>query len=523
MVATLIIIVLVIFIVLVWVAVALRHRLHGSLTAAGRGVRSILRPIIRNVRRSAGVGRGISPPSGDVFVFEDSGGLGPSAAIRRTPSGVISRPDSKSVVVPQARGATVVVRPASPSVTPPVLQTHPGMADARPAPSPPTQPPAAAAGIGEATADNALAPPSFVPAEPCGMSRMDRLVGTGFITGAGGWVPCACESPEGKWSKACAFPGGVGFVVHARDTTGAEVALKIYAPSDVQSLFGADGLAPVFRRLKQLKSPARDCFVGVEFHAAGLRVRERDTGREHVFDVAVMPWLNGPGFLGLHTFVEKFIADPEQLVRCAAAVRQVWRDLTEADIGHGDLCAKNIVVERKSDGSLRIILIDTDTVSLPGNPSPVTERTSGQAGFQTSGRMKDPRAYAKACPVPSMVDGPSQLVIYLSLLAYASGLPCLAGSGGGQLAFREDDFDSLDQAESLINCLMKEMEERFPTMYLDYMRSLVEYLRRHAASTTGIDAGLAMPFCAGPQHSAYAALEKSICDSALALKVRKTA
>lgn len=143
--------------------------------------------------------------------------------------------------------------------------------------------------------------------------------------------------------------------------------------------------------------------------------------------VVTMERVAGPSLL---TFVERNLDDPVKLRRVAADWRTLIRELSAANIAHGDLQQDNIMLA--GEGHLR--LIDLDAVWIPTLTHLPAPPERGHPNFQHPERTH--RGYWGR-----YVDTFPALVIYISLLALAAD-PALFHdfNNDENLIFSDEDF-----------------------------------------------------------------------------------
>lgn len=163
-------------------------------------------------------------------------------------------------------------------------------------------------------------------------------------------------------------------------------------------------------------------FVDFEYLDDALAVKGR------TWPVIWMEWAEG---LCLREFVGAHLGNPEVLLSLADAFRQMVAALHERNISHGDLQDENIIVAY--DGTVpRLRLVDYDGLFVPGLYG-FPEAIAGHADYQ------HPRRFTVKTANPA-VDYFSELVIYLSLLVYASYPRLWNSAAEKRLLFSEADF-----------------------------------------------------------------------------------
>lgn len=141
-----------------------------------------------------------------------------------------------------------------------------------------------------------------------------------------------------------------------------------------------------------------------------------------------MKWVSGRT---LCPFVDKYIDQPDILLATARAFRQMVAKLHAAHIAHGDLQDGNIIADVQG-GWVDLTLIDYDSMAVPalfGLPASI----SGQSNYQSPYRDNLP-------DMSERQDYFSELVIYLSLRAYAEKPALWMAEQDKQLLFEAADF-----------------------------------------------------------------------------------
>ncbi|WP_208345493.1 AarF/UbiB family protein [Aetokthonos hydrillicola] len=145
-------------------------------------------------------------------------------------------------------------------------------------------------------------------------------------------------------------------------------------------------------------------FVFFKFIEKGIRTTD---GKQH--PILKMEWVNGAN---LKTYIRKNISDSTKLKKVAELFFKMCQELATHKVGHGDYHHENIfVVEEK--GKISLKLIDYDSFYVADWKKDLDEVTQGYDGFQHPLRAIQ---VTKRC---LQVDYFSQLVIYLSILAFA--------------------------------------------------------------------------------------------------------
>lgn len=148
----------------------------------------------------------------------------------------------------------------------------------------------------------------------------------------------------------------------------------------------------------------------------------------HLWPVVWMEWAEGRC---LREFANSHLGNAEALRNLAYAFREMVAILHERNISHGDLQDENILVSWKGTVP-QLRLVDYDGLFVPGLYG-FPEATAGHTHYQ------HPQRIAVRTASPS-VDYFSELVIYLSLLAYAAKPQLWNDSAETRLLFSETDF-----------------------------------------------------------------------------------
>ena len=171
--------------------------------------------------------------------------------------------------------------------------------------------------------------------------------------------------------------------------------------------------------LKKKKLPY---FVGFNFHVDELRWNNEK------YPFISMEWVEG---YTLGKYIEKNINKSSKILQVADSFLDMVKELHQHDIAHGDLQDGNIlVIENGNDIVLK--LIDYDSVFVPGLESYSLE-IIGVEAYQHPNK-KDCKTMDKT------IDYFSELVIYLSLLAYAEDSTLWKSGQDQQLLFDTKDF-----------------------------------------------------------------------------------
>lgn len=147
-----------------------------------------------------------------------------------------------------------------------------------------------------------------------------------------------------------------------------------------------------------------------------------------IYPIIYMEWIDG---LRLNKFLDQNINDTGILLQVAAEFQEMVEILHQKRISHGDFQEGNILIQRHGS-SLALKLIDYDSLfvpSLQGWPEEIV-------GLPTYQHPK--RAYSKQLSEKS--DFFSELVIYLSLCAYAEEPSLWKMEQEQKMLFSEEDF-----------------------------------------------------------------------------------
>lgn len=326
---------------------------------------------------------------------------------------------------------------------------------------------------------------------------------------------CDCSGSSSGWGR-CRRRGGVALILHAVEPHDrSEVAVKIYVPGETKQALDPALLVAVDTKLQELAARSPH-FVRSRFARSGLQVTQPD-GASHSFDIAIMPYLRSRNTRRLDEHFEAFLDQPRALLNCARALRETWRDCVLLNVAHGDLCAANIVVDASEgpEGPLRIVFLDLDTLSWPQHLD-VVRTNIGQPGYFTQGRRADPAGYADRCDVTVwMIDVPAQIVIYLSVLAYAAAGRAFPAPDH-TLAFDEFDLIRADRCdrrmEQIVRAIPPDCAGR------DAVVASAEILRRHVAHPGGIDFRAGSPFSDGELMRRLAAAEQHLAGTCPAVR-----
>ncbi|HEY0021747.1 MAG TPA: lipopolysaccharide kinase InaA family protein [Longimicrobium sp.] len=161
--------------------------------------------------------------------------------------------------------------------------------------------------------------------------------------------------------------------------------------------------------------------------------------KNECFPVLWMEWAHG---LRLRDFIAQNVGNPTAMHTVAESFREMVADLHARQISHGDLQDENIIVQTAgAPGGTRLRLIDYDSVyvpSLQGYPDQIIGVSNYQHPRRNALRV------ASQC-----ADYFSELVIYLSLLAYAGNPSLWDPARDKQLLFTEHDFAAPNKSAAL--------------------------------------------------------------------------
>lgn len=158
----------------------------------------------------------------------------------------------------------------------------------------------------------------------------------------------------------------------------------------------------------------------------------------HPYPVLWMEWAAGPR---LRDYVGSVIGRPAEVTAVAEAFREMVSDLHSNEISHGDLQDENIIVQ-PGPGGLQMRLIDYDSLFVPALRG-YADQIIGVSHYQHPGR-------ATLRTTSEKVDHFSELVIYLSLLAYAQNPALWNPQHEKRLLFTDADFLDPDASEAFL-------------------------------------------------------------------------
>jgi hypothetical protein len=217
---------------------------------------------------------------------------------------------------------------------------------------------------------------------------------------------------------------GARSIVFCATTTGRGTLAVRFALSD--DPVAAQRYAALSDYLSRAPLP---CLVTATWVADGIRLSGR------MYPLLVMEWVDGQT---LETEVDHAIGSTtarQQLGWLAREWRNTARSVAAAGIGHGDIHAGNILVDKHEPGVPRVRLIDYDNISLPGLALPSNE--GGHPAFQHPRRRPDTTG--------PHLDALGNTLTYLSLAALAKD------PRGWQLHYGGDDallFSPADLADT---------------------------------------------------------------------------
>lgn len=193
--------------------------------------------------------------------------------------------------------------------------------------------------------------------------------------------------------------------------------------------------------LKHQKLPY---FVDFEYLDDALVVKGQS------YPVVLMDWVEGPR---LREFVAQHLGNAEAIRGLASRFGEMVADLHARGIAHGDLQDENILVEA-GGATPTLKLVDYDGLYVPGLSGAV-DSIFGISAYQ------HPRRSAAVISSPN-VDYFSELVIYLSLLAYVENPALWNPNVEKRLLFEETDF--ADPARSPVFQALSRMPGEIPAL-----------------------------------------------------------
>ncbi len=174
-------------------------------------------------------------------------------------------------------------------------------------------------------------------------------------------------------------------------------------------------------------------FVDIKFIPNAMTYNNKN------ISVSLMDWIEGDT---LSRFLEQNIHDKQLIMLVANELLKMTKSLHEARIAHGDLQTENIMVLKKSAGSVALKLIDYDSLYVPTLPQEHLDELVGLPSFQHPKRKvlsNNKSDYYKA-------DYFSELVIFLSLIAYVHKSDLWTGAKE-RLLFESTDFENPDKSK----------------------------------------------------------------------------
>lgn len=160
-----------------------------------------------------------------------------------------------------------------------------------------------------------------------------------------------------------------------------------------------------------------------------------------VFPVCHMAWIEGRT---LSQFLDEEINNSKLIRRVASKFLEMVTDLHKNEIAHGDLQDGNIIVCSNSNGLVDLKLVDYDRVYTPNQKNPKSmDDLQGVSDYQPPRHLKRVNN--------EKADYFSELVIYLSLLAYAEDPSLWSEGQEKRLLFTSDDFENPSNSEAFQN------------------------------------------------------------------------
>jgi serine/threonine protein kinase len=169
-------------------------------------------------------------------------------------------------------------------------------------------------------------------------------------------------------------------------------------------------------------------FVKFDYIEEAIEVNKK------IWPALYMEWADG---LQLNRFLDHHIHEPDQVNNLANIFAEMVESLHSHKISHGDLQDGNIIISNTNSPSA-LQLIDYDTLYCPEFRE-IPRTLAGVAGFQHPQRSK------KSID-PNRVDYFSELVIYLSLRAYAKQPELWSTGQSEQLLFSEQDLQNPERS-----------------------------------------------------------------------------
>ena len=148
------------------------------------------------------------------------------------------------------------------------------------------------------------------------------------------------------------------------------------------------------------------------------------------FSVSYMEWVEGDTLAG---FLDKYIGQSAIILQLADKFLSMVRELHKGKISHGDLQDGNLMVRIGADDQVEIKLIDYDSIFVPGLEYLNSNGIPGVPNYQHPNRSGWSQMNERA-------DYFSELVIYLSLRAYAERPDLWRRGQEQELLFTSEDF-----------------------------------------------------------------------------------
>lgn len=386
------------------------------------------------------------------------------------------QPDSASTTPP----VDPIALPAAPVKSRPIVVKPPDAPITPPRPSaplssipvngpPPIRPPTAPTTWPSSPISQAPITPTLAPVVS-GTASVDRFQ----VRSALYCFKANCHASLGDLSLATTEVDWVSdisdtsYLIQLKNDTDGQVALKIYFAT-------LDNYQEAHLHLNEfcrLHPTLAQHFGKVEFQKLGFRVRV-DANRVVTVPTVRMDWLPYPH---LHEFIREELQKEKQdrhaLVEAARNLRVLWQKLHDRRVVHGDYASVNIFIRN----DYQPIFIDFDCFLLYGGDVDELSRVKnvfGHRGFQLPARLpsgtpvnEDHLNYVDDI---HGIDGPSEVIIYLSLLAYRYLTDLPEPTDDGLLIFTDDDlanpmtsttFATLETCENdLIKLLTKKIKE----------------------------------------------------------------
>lgn len=236
------------------------------------------------------------------------------------------------------------------------------------------------------------------------------------------------EQKTGRHCNEAVFMRGgfcTAFRMYSVENSKSQICYRIWHTEQFRGVYPkvADTL------MRHLKTVGLPYFTTYKYIPQAIRVNGQ------ILPGIQMGWIDG---LPLNEYVESIRGDKPALRKLADNFMTMCRDLHYAHISHGDLSNSNILVGRRG----HLMLIDYDSLYVPGMGESIPQTTAGQPAFQHPLRLRPNQG--KRLFVSPNDDNFSGQVIYLSLLAIAKE-PSLANMIGEEdLIFNALDLSSAD-------------------------------------------------------------------------------